>query len=136
MYEKNLVVKPVDVAIAHHEEPIKNMTTAYIHINKDLVPGCPISIIWRWVLGMPKPAHYIPLHSHSNDEVVFRVGNDPSNPLELGAEALFTVGDEVIPMNKTSALYIPGGVPHGDVTYTRVDKPHLVMGIELGGRYD
>ena len=139
MYEKNLVTKsPTGESVAHHEKlTVTNSTwPPLVHMSKDLVPGAPIAIVWRWVWGMPEPADHMPRHKHSSAEVLFHVGNDPYHPEDLGGELEFTVGTEKLIINKTSALYIPGGVEHCPLKWHRVDRPHLQIALEVGGKYD
>jgi hypothetical protein len=140
MYEKNLVTIPMDIKkIVHHDYvgEVKNFHyPPFVHLNKFLIPGAAVAIQWNWVWGMPEPNDFMPRHTHSNDEILFHLGNDPHNPLDLGAVIEISVGDDVLTIDKTSVLYIPAGVEHCPLVWKRVDRPHLEIAIELGGEYD
>ena len=42
------------------------------------------------------------------------------------------LGDDNLTVNKSSALYIPGGVDHCPMVWKRVDKPVLELAITIG----
>jgi len=81
---------------------------------------------------MPTPNPHTLAHDHDYEEFVFHIGVDPEHPEELGAEIEFVVGGETLKINKTSCLYIPKGVPHGPLTWKKVEKPHLQMVVMPG----
>lgn len=137
-YGKYLIKEPKIVTLAHHDiKQVKGRTWPQrIYMSKEIVPGCPIFVEFGWVYSMPEPNPYLFQHSHSSDEVVVHIGNDPSNPADLGAEIEFQIEDEKVTIDKTSAIYLPGGVKHGPVTFKKVTKPHLQMAITIGGFYD
>ncbi len=73
-----------------------------------------------------------PPHSHEAEEIIFTMGIDPKNPTELGAEIEFTMGEEreKYIITKSTAIFIPAGVPHGPWRIKSVDRPFLFLMVE------
>jgi len=130
-YQQNLVNKPhYEVGGNQDIKGRQNPTMTYL--SNDLVPGSNTYIEIGWVYEMPEPNPHIHAHDHNYDEIVLHLGSDPENPEYLGAEIEFVVGGEKIVIDKTSALFIPKGVPHGPLTWKSVEKPHLQMVVMPG----
>ena len=131
-YSRNLVKVPLrEVAEGLNVKGRTNPTLTYM--SNDLVPGSNMYIELGWIWQMPDPNPHIFTHMHEDyDEIVLHIGADPQNPEYLGAEIEFTVGDEKLMIDKTSAIYVPKGVKHGPVTWKSVEKPHIQMAIVLG----
>ena len=131
-YSKHMVKVPLrEVAAGLNVKGRTNPTLTYM--SNELVPGSNIYIELGWIWEMPDPNPHIFTHSHDNyDEVVLHIGADPQNHEYLGAEIEFVVGNEVLTIDKTSALFVPKGVKHGPLTWKKVEKPHLQMAIVLG----
>jgi len=101
-------------------------------MSNDLVHGCNIYLEFGWIWDMPNPNPYILEHTHDYDELVLHLGSDPRNPEELGAEIEYVLGDEMLKIDKTSAILVPKGVRHGPLTWKKVDTPHIQTTIMLG----
>jgi hypothetical protein len=131
-YHKNLVIKP-SYEISNGDGVKGRQEPTMTLMSNDLVPGSNLYLEVGWVYEMPEPNPHIHRHEHKNfDEIVLHIGGNPDNPEDLGAEIEFTVGDEPLLFNKTSALFIPAGVRHGPVIWKNVRKPHLQMAVVLG----
>ncbi len=63
---------------------------------------------------------------------MLNIGHDPDNPTDLGAEVEFCIDNQRVTYNKTSVTYIPKGIPHGPMTWKKLDKPNLLMPIIFG----
>ena len=131
-YAKNLVKVPVrEVSRKINVKGRTNPTLTYM--SNDQVPGSNMYIEFGWIWDVPDPNPHIPEHGHDDyDEIVLHIGCDPRNPEELGAEIEFTIGEETLTIDKTSAIFVPRGVKHGPVTWKRVDKPHIQMAMVIG----
>jgi hypothetical protein len=72
------------------------------------------------------------------DELVMLLGSNPDDPEYLGAEVDFYVAGQKVTLNKTGAMYIPRGIPHGPMHYQRFFekwpniKPHIMSGVMIG----
>jgi hypothetical protein len=132
-YQKNLVQKPArEVWMPKELKGRQNPTMTFM--SDDLVPGSKTYIEVGWIYQMPDPNPHILRHEHDYDEIVMHFGSDPDNPEELGAEIDFGIGDETVKITKTSAIFVPKGVPHGPLVWKKVDKPHIQMAMMLNCR--
>lgn len=70
-----------------------------------------------------------PPHSHEEAEILFHIGIDPLNPTDLGAEIEFTIGEEMEThvVNKSTAIFIPAGVPHCPYRIIKVERPYIFL---------
>jgi len=129
-YNKYFVSKPAYEVIPVME--VKGRRGAMTLMSNNLVPKTNMYIETGWVFGMPDPNPHIEEHSHDYDEIVIHLGTDPNNQEELGGEIEFMVGGQPLIINKTSAMYVPKGVPHGPLTWKKYKKPHLEFTIMIG----
>ena len=129
-YQKNLVTNPIRERSS--EPDIIGRVPSMTYVSHNFFPQLELYSRWGWIVGMPDPDPHISRHVHDYDEIVIHIGSDPNDPEDLGGELEFMVDDEPIIINKTSALYIPKGVPHGPVKWKRVTKPHIEMAIVVG----
>ncbi len=129
-YNKYFVSKPAYEVIPEGE--VKGRRPAMTLMSNNLVPKTNMYIETGWVFGMPDPNPHIFEHTHDYDEIVIHMGTDPDNQEELGGEIEFMVGGQPLKINKTSAVYVPKGVPHGPLTWKKYNKPHLELTIMIG----
>ena len=73
-------------------------------------------------------------HRHPYDEVLAMFGTDWENPHELNAELEFWIEDEKHIITKSSIVFLPKGLQHGPVGFTRIDRPVFQFGINLGSK--
>jgi hypothetical protein len=130
-YQKNLVQEPArEVGAVKDIKGRQNPTMTFM--SNDLVPGSNMYVEIGWIYEMPSPNPHILGHDHDYEEFVFHIGTDPKHPEDLGAEIEFVVGGETLKINRTSCLFVPKGVPHGPLTWKKVDRPHLQMVVMPG----
>ena len=69
-------------------------------------------------------------HTHDYDEVIAFYGTDPNHPGDLGAEAELWLDDEKHILTRTCMVFVPKGLKHCPLTFTRVDRPvfHFTVG--------
>jgi hypothetical protein len=77
-------------------------------------------------------------HSHPFDEYLLFHRTDPEDQLDLGGEVEFWMGDEKHVITKTCAVFVPKGMPHCPLVFTRVDRPFVFIttGNTLGYQYE
>jgi hypothetical protein len=69
---------------------------------------------------------------------VLLIGSDPKNLRDLGGEVQWGMGDgeeaATYTLMSTTAIYVPGGLPHGPLVYNRVDRPilNIAIGLQAG----
>ena len=131
-FEKYLVKKPAYEVVAG--TPVKNRQgpASMTLMSNGLVPGCNIYVEGGWVWGMPDPNPHIFEHVHDYEEIVIHFGTDYKNPEDLGAEIDFYVGGEPVRLDRTSAVYVRRGVPHGPLVWKKYSMPHFEMAIMPG----
>jgi hypothetical protein len=109
-----------------------------VYIDKDLMKEANtwLDIVWVWDETVPRE---LPgLHSHPNPEIVLLIGSDPKNQRDLGGEVEWGMGEgddaETFTLTSTTAIYVPGGVPHAPLVYKRVDRPilNIAIGLQTG----
>lgn len=66
-------------------------------------------------------------HSHDFGEYLIFLGTDPEDQFELGGEVELWVGDEKHMITKSTAVYVPGGIPHCPLYIRRVDRPFMFI---------
>lgn len=103
------------------------------YMSNEFVPGCDVYVEYGWIWAVPDPNPLIGEHTHEYDQIALHIGTDPQNPEDLGAELEMTINGESITINKTHSVYLPKGVAHGGIRWTRVDRPVIEMTITLGG---
>jgi hypothetical protein len=68
-------------------------------------------------------------HSHDWDELIGIVGFDRENPRKLGGEVSIILGDEKHTLEKSSLIFVPGGLMHCPLEYKNIEKPVLCFTI-------
>ncbi len=70
-----------------------------------------------------------PPHIHKETEIMFLLGTDPDNHLDLGAEVEFSFGDKMEKhvITKTCSIIIPGGTPHGFYRVKKTTRPWVFI---------
>jgi hypothetical protein len=129
---KYMVTVPIrEVAAGLNLKGRTNPTFTYMS-NKQY-PGCNIYLELAWIYEMPEPRALVPkVHSHAFDQVTLNIGSDFQHPEYLGAEIESYIGGEKYVCDKTAAFFLPKGVEHGQVTWTKFKRPHIQMSIMLG----
>ncbi len=135
-YEKLIVRFPdgeVIPAIMNRQIPSMTM------ISDNLVPGSNNYMEGGWIYNKPEPNPGVFEMNHRKyDELVMLIGSNPEDPEYLGAEIDFYVAGQPVTINRTAAMFIPKGIPHGPLHYKKVFgkgrdiKPHFMTGIMLG----
>jgi hypothetical protein len=78
---------------------------------------------WIWGLTGNGPVSIEQPHSHEFDEIIGFAGSNRNHPRDLGGEIEFWMGGEKHVITKTCLIFIPRGVEHSPVVFTRVDTP-------------
>jgi hypothetical protein len=109
-----------------------------VYIDADLIKEANtwLDIVWVWDKTIPTE---LPgLHSHPFREIVLLIGSNPKDLRDLGGEVEWGMGSgdeaKTYKLTSTTAIYVPGGVPHGPLVYRRVDRPilNIAIGLETG----
>ncbi len=75
-----------------------------------------------------------PPHIHKDAELLFLIGTDTNNPLDLGAEVELYMGPEMEKhvITKSSVVYIPPNFIHCPYIVKRTDRPWIFMEVNQG----
>lgn len=74
-------------------------------------------------------------HVHKYPEVIFHLGTDPANPMELGAEVVMHMGPEMeeYVITKSSLVFLPANFIHGWWYIRKVTRPFIIYEINQNG---
>jgi hypothetical protein len=62
-------------------------------------------------------------HVHDYDELVGFFGSDPEAPYDLHARIEFALGGEMHLLDRTSLIFVPGGLKHNPLRLLEVSRP-------------
>ena len=92
-----------------------------------------------WVLIMPEMAQPLmavghPPHIHKDAELLFHIGTDPNNPMDLGGEVEFFMGPEMERhlITNSCAIYIPPGFIHSPWRALKTYRPWIFLEVNQG----
>ena len=80
-------------------------------------------------------------HNHPFPQYLCFLGGDPTNLLDLGGEVELTLSEDGVHMEKhvittASTVYIPSGLYHCPLTFTRVEKPMIFIDLFFARAYE
>jgi hypothetical protein len=80
-------------------------------------------------------------HYHDFPQFLAFLGGDPNNMLDLGGEVEMTLSEDGVTMEKHvlttfATVFIPAGVFHCPLVFTRVDKPFVFYNFALTKQYE
>ena len=114
-------------------EEVENVLVA--NLDDSLIKGAPLlEAAWLMPEGFDKQVPVQP-HAHDFVEIMGSFGSDPQNPHDLGAETEIWLAGEKHVINESHILYIPKGLEHGPMKFTRIDRPVFHFGFGLGKKY-
>ena len=131
-YEKYLVREPLWEAGPGVK---KRQSPTMTFMSSKQVPEANYYIEFGWIYDIPEPNPHIHEHMHKFDEIVLHWGGDPENPLDLGGEIEFYVGEDPLTFNTTTGIRLPRGLTHGPLSWKKFQKPHIEMAFMLGTGY-
>jgi len=105
-------------------------------LDDDLIKGA-FTVHTNWFMpgkdlggaGDGKGTGQVKPHVHDFNEVLAVFSSDTNNRYDLGAELEFWLGDEKHVITKSCIIFIPAGLQHGPIGFTRIDRPVFQLGI-------
>jgi hypothetical protein len=75
-----------------------------------------------------------PPHIHKYAELLFHIGTNPDDPMDLGAEVEMYMGPELERhvFNRTTCIWIPPNFIHSPWKPIRIDRPWIFMEVNQG----
>ena len=70
-----------------------------------------------------------PPHLHKESELLFHIGTNPDDPMDLGAEMEMHMGEEMERhmITRSSVIWIPGGLIHSPWRALKIVRPFIVI---------
>jgi hypothetical protein len=103
-----------------------------VYLSDKQVPGVKYHLELNWISTPPK----VHLHDrpvvHAYNELILCWGLDPDKPQVLGGEIECNIGGQPVAFNSTTGISIPGGTPHGPLTWKKFAYPHIQMSLIFG----
>jgi len=117
---------PVQSAV----EP-KNARVNAVWMDGNVVEGCMFNEACWYLKSCKQPG----LVKHNSDEVMFFIGGDTKNPENLSARLDLWIENDKLTLTKTCAVFVPGGVAHGNLVVKDLRKPFFRYTCHLNTGY-
>ena len=88
-----------------------------------------------WIPPRLRPGPGPKAHTHDYDEILGFFGSDTENQRDLYGEVELWLEDEKHIINKSCLIFIPKGMKHCPLTFTRVDRPIFHFSVGPGKMY-
>jgi hypothetical protein len=74
-------------------------------------------------------------HTHDYDEIIGFFGSDPEDPYALHATIELTLDGNLHRIDRTSLIFVPGGMCHNPLRLIRVDRPIFHFSVVTNPEY-
>ncbi len=113
-----------------------------VRMEDSVVKGSHFYLI-HWVLpGFAAPLGDYPMaghppHIHKDAELLFHIGTNPDDPMDLGAEVEMYMGPELErhAFNRTTVIYIPPNFIHSPWRPIKIDRPWIFIEVNQGAMH-
>jgi hypothetical protein len=110
--------------------------TEILFLDDDVVKGAfVVECVWFWPDRVKRTESDVQPHKHDYDEVLAIFGTNLEDPHDLCGEVEAWLGDEKHIINKSCLIYIPKGLQHGPIRFTRMDRPVFHFAVGVGKKY-
>ena len=99
-------------------------------LDENVLKGAPyLDCAWFWPTSTP--IEIIGSHSHDFEEVIAFFGAGAQNPLDLGGEIEFWMGEERFILTQSKIIFVPKNVKHCPLIIRKADRPifHFSFGV-------
>ncbi len=140
-YERYIIRNPIwedlpNEGVKGTGEETRGTIGSQIYMADWRIRTSPLHMAYNFILEIPTPNPYVVAHDHPYDELLFFMGSNGHDFEDLGATVEVSLEDEVYEITTTTAIYVPAGMKHCPITYTRVDRPHGFIALSLNGSYE
>ncbi|MGH3587484.1 MAG: hypothetical protein ACRDQ0_14285 [Pseudonocardia sp.] len=94
-----------------------------------------VHMAYSWIHPTDEPVHWVNVHEHTYDEVLFWTGNNPDDVHDLGGELYLDIEGERHVVTTTGAVFIPAGVRHCPLGFQKVTRSFSFCALSLNGSY-
>ena len=118
-------------------EMISDRAALVAYLDSEVVEGAfYMECVWIW----PRPADELgrggpKAHTHDYDEILGFFGTDREDPHDLCGEVELWLEDEKHILTKSCVVFIPKGMKHCPLIFTRVDRPIFHYSVGPGRMY-
>jgi hypothetical protein len=113
--------------------------TTVLYLDNEMVKGAFYTeCAWFWPRtkeDLGKDDVDVESHKHDHDEVLAVFGTDTQNIHDLGGEMEVFLNGERHVVNKSCLIFIPKGLMHGPIRFTRIERPVFHFAIHTGKMY-
>jgi hypothetical protein len=121
--------------ITYEGEQYHPLGTILSRLDETVVKGSYFYLM-HWVLPNPDLDSSVghPPHIHKDAELLFHIGTNPDDPMDLGAEVELYMGPELERhvITKTTVVYIPPNFIHCPWKPLRTDRPWIFLEVNQG----
>ena len=110
--------------------------TEILLLDDEVVKGAfVVDTVWFWPVRANKTESDVEPHAHNHDEVLAIFGTNLEDPHDLGGELEVWLGEEKHLITKSALIFIPKGLRHGPIRFTRMERPVFHFAISLAKKY-
>jgi hypothetical protein len=113
----------------------KKFSHRILWIDDKVCPGA-FQMNTAWYYAVPERDPVFEEHTHDDDEIVGFFSADPEHPYDLDAELTFSINGEEHIITKSTLIFCPAGVPHGQIRIKRVGFPIFHFSVVTGKEYN
>lgn len=119
--------------------PSPEELTTVLFLDDEVVKGAfYVECVWFWPRDqatLAKDEPDVDPHKHEHNEVLAQFGTNPEDPHDLCGELEVWLGDEKHIITKSCLIFIPKGLKHGPIRFTRIDRPIFHFAVHTGKMY-
>jgi hypothetical protein len=124
------------IVLSKNNEPNERGSIPIVATMGNVIPECDsMALIGRMPAKGSMTGHES-WERHDAPEYLIHLGNDPDDPMNLGAEAEIYLGKgrwrEKYTFNKSAAVYLPAGLPHCPWHVANIKKPMTFVNLIAG----
>lgn len=128
-YARFIVTEPLAQDHDYETKDGPDVISSMAYIDGGVIPGA----FYTETHWFHKPTTYSPKrHTHAFAEILGFMGGDPSDPAELNGEVELFIEDERHLLTQSCLVYLPAGVHHCPMNFTRVDRPIFHFSVGTG----
>jgi hypothetical protein len=132
-------LKPKIKAAPWTKVPSPEELSTVLYLDDEVVKGSFYTeTAWFWPRSqadLAKDDVDVEPHKHDHDEVLAVFGTDTKNIHDLGGDLEVFLNGEKHNINKSCLIFIPAGLTHGPIRFTRIDRPVFHFAIHTGKMY-
>ncbi|MDR2487111.1 MAG: hypothetical protein LBD12_04020 [Clostridiales Family XIII bacterium] len=112
----------------------KQFASRILWIDDNLVPGAfQMNTAW-YKKAQPRDPLFAE-HTHDYDELIGFFGSDPEDPYKLGAVIEFDLDGQTHRLDRTSLIFVPGGMKHNPLRLLEVEVPIFHFSVVMSPEY-